>query len=587
VWGGKTSTARETRGPQGTRSDARAWWSLIFALLAMSIAVVDTTVLNVAVPTIARELDASLPAVQWVLTGHSITFACLLVIGGRLGDVHGPRRLLLIGAAVFGVGSLLASVSTSIAMLVVSKALIQGTGAALLTPNTMSLVANTFEGERRATAFAAWGTAMGCCAISGPVLGGYLTTYHSWRWALRLNVVIVPVVIVGLLVVAARDRRSTARPRLDAVGALLIAVGTFFLIFGLSQGASYGFLRPIRDFTVLGHVVWPTTAPFSVGALALVLGFSALNAFVRVERSKERRQLDPLFALSQFRVRAFSYAAASSCFISFSQFGTSFSLALYLQSSRGLTPVENGLWLLPAAVGALTGAPLGGRLSRNVGATSAFRVGLALHAGAVAAQAFLLSSGVDYWLLLPSFLAYGFGAGILNSQTNRIILDGVAPSATGAASGITSTMRQAAAACGVAVIGAVFAVTTRRYGVDSAIKPALSITFGSLLVATALAWRLPHVDGRRQGARTGSLRADPVTVAGSSTESMQMATGTVKFFNAEKGFGFISREQGDDVFVHFSNIQSDGYKTLDEGQRVEFDVAPGRKGEEAQNVRVV
>jgi EmrB/QacA subfamily drug resistance transporter len=587
VKGGRVSAAEEICGPQAARSNARAWWSLVFALLAMSIAVVDTTVLNVAVPTIGRELDASLPAVQWVITGYSITFACLLVIGGRLGDVHGPRRMLLIGATVFGIGSLLASASTSIAMLVVSKALIQGSGAALLTPNTMSLVANTFDGERRATAFAAWGTAMGCCAISGPVLGGYLTTYHSWRWALRLNVVIVPVVIIGLLVVAQRDRRSSARPKLDAVGALLIAVGTFFVIFGLSQGAAYGFLQPIRDFTVLGHMVWPMTAPVSVGAVALVGGLVVLYGFVMVERSKERRQLDPLFALSQFRVRAFSYATASGCFISFSQFGTAFSLALYLQSSRGLTPVENGFWLLPAAAGALTGAPIGGRLSRHVGATSAFRFGLVLHAGAVVALAFLLSWGVDYGLLLPAFVAYGFGAGILNSQTNRLILHGVDPSATGAASGITTTMRQATAACGVAVVGAVFAVSTRRYGVDSAIKPALCITFAALLVAIALAWRLPHVDGRRAGPGAGSLLGDPVTVAGSSTESMEMATGTVKFFNAEKGFGFISRTSGDDVFVHFSSIQSDGYKTLDEGQRVEFDVAPGRKGEEAQNVRVV
>jgi EmrB/QacA subfamily drug resistance transporter len=474
--------------------DPRRWWTLAIALLGMTIAVIDTTVLNVSVPTIMRDLDTSLGSVQWVITGYALTFASMLVIGGRLGDIYGPRRLVMIGAAVFGVGSLLASISTSIPTLIVSKAIVEGIGAALLTPNTLSVIANTFDGEERTTAFAAWATAMGASSVFGPVLGGYLTTFHSWRWALRINVVIAPIVVIGLLLVARRDGYTGKRPRLDLTGALLIATGTFCIIFGLSQGGSYGYWRPIRDFTVLGQQVWPSAAPLSVVPIAFALGLVILAGFVLVEREKERRERDPLFPLSQFRSPTFGLTTVIGTLVSFSQMGTAYCLVLYLQGSRALSPARNGLWLLPATGASLVAAPLGGWLGRRLGATNVYRGSLALHALGLVVNAIMLSTHLSYWFLLPSFIVYGAGAGMLMSQSNRLILHDVDPRSTGAASGINTMTRQTAAACGVAVGGAIFALATQRYGIHAAIKPTMFTMLVALVAGLALTTRLPQID---------------------------------------------------------------------------------------------
>jgi EmrB/QacA subfamily drug resistance transporter len=473
--------------------------TLGLVLLAMILAVIDTTVLNVAIPTIRSELDASLPAVEWVITGYALMFASLLVVGGRLGDIYGPRRLVMVGAGVFGLGSLVASVSTSIPMLIISKAVIQGSGAALLTPNTLSLIANTFHGAERTRAFAIWATAMSTGAVSGPILGGFLTTYHSWRWAFRINVIVAPIVVLGLWRLARPDGRTGRRPRLDLVGSVLVAAATFLIVFGISQGSTYGYLRPVTDFVVLGLRVWPSTAPLSIVPLAFLLGLAAVAGFVRVEGAKERRRLEPLFEISQFRVRTFSLTTIITCFVSFGQLGVSYLLALYLQGSRHLTPMENGLWVMPSAGASIVGSLFSSRLAGRVGITNALRVGLVLHIAGVAGEAFLLSSHLSYPYILPSFVVYGFGGGIVMALMNPLLLRQVDPAAAGAASGMSATSRQAATACGVAVCGALFTVTTRRYGVHAAIKPAMLAPFLALLGALVVALRLPQVDRHPPG----------------------------------------------------------------------------------------
>jgi EmrB/QacA subfamily drug resistance transporter len=468
--------------------------TLGLVLLAMILAVIDTTVLNVGIPTIQKELDAGLPAVQWVITGYALVFASLLVVGGRLGDIYGPRRLVMVGAGIFGAGSLVASASTSIAMLIISKAVIQGSGAALLTPNTLSLIANTFYGAERTRAFAIWATAMSTGAVSGPILGGYLITYHSWRWAFRINVIVAPIVVLGLWRLARPDGRSGRRPRLDLVGSVLVALATFLVVFGLSQGSKYGYLRPVADFVVLGQRIWPSTAALSVVPLAFVLGLVGIVAFVRVESAKERRGFDPLFAISQFRVRTFSLTTIIMCFVSFGQLGVAYLLALYLQGSRHLTPMQNGIWVIPSAGSSIIGSLFSSRLARRVGITNALRVGLVLHISGVVGEAFLLSSDLSYAYVLPAFVVYGFGGGIVMALMNPLLLRQVDPASAGAASGISATSRQAATACGVAMCGALFTVATSRYGIHDAIRPAMLAPFLALLAALVVAALLPQLD---------------------------------------------------------------------------------------------
>ena len=179
--------------------DPTRWVTLAIAILSAFIVVLDNTVLNVSIPTILRELHTNLPSLEWVITGYALTFAALLIIGGRLGDVYGHRRIFIIGAALFGAGSLLASVSTSVGELIFGEAVIEGVGASLMLPATLAVLSSTFRGRERAAAFAAWGATAGVAAAAGPVVGGFLTTNYSWRWSFRINVIIAPLAVLGAL----------------------------------------------------------------------------------------------------------------------------------------------------------------------------------------------------------------------------------------------------------------------------------------------------------------------------------------------------------------------------------------------------
>src|SRR5690348_12782504 len=172
----------------GAELDPRRWIAASIAIVSVAIPVLDNTILNLAVPTILREFHTQLASLQWVITGYSLTFATLLIIGGRLGDIYGHRRMFLLGATIFGVGSFLASISNSVPQLFVGEALIEGIGASMMIPATLSILTTTFTGAERPKAFAAWGAVAGASVAFGPILGGWLTTDYSWRWGFRINV---------------------------------------------------------------------------------------------------------------------------------------------------------------------------------------------------------------------------------------------------------------------------------------------------------------------------------------------------------------------------------------------------------------
>ena len=233
-------------------TDPRRWLTLAIVIMAAFIVVLDNSVLYVAIPTILREFHTTLPSLQWVVTGYSLTFATLLIIGGRLGDVYGHRRIFIIGAALFGLGSFVASISQSVPQLVLGEAIIEGVGAALMMPATLAILSGTFSGRERGTAFAMWGATAGVGVAFGPVIGGFLTTNYSWRWAFRINVIVVPIAIIGALLFMRRGHRGERSLGIDVPGAILVATGMFLLVFGLSEGGTYGWIVP-RDSFVIGE----------------------------------------------------------------------------------------------------------------------------------------------------------------------------------------------------------------------------------------------------------------------------------------------------------------------------------------------
>jgi EmrB/QacA subfamily drug resistance transporter len=454
------------RTGEGTADDAddaaldpRRWLTLGILILTVVLIALDTSVLNVSIPTILRELHTTVPALQWVITGYSLTFASLLIIGGRLGDIYGHRRLFIIGTSLFGIGSLLASVSHSVGALILGEAVIEGIGAALMTPSTLAILSTTFRGRERAKAFAVWGAAAGAAVAFGPVLGGFLTTNYSWRWSFRINVVVAPIAAIGALVLMRNGKRS-ARTPIDIPGAALIATGMFLFVFALSDGGTYGWFEPLKQFSVAGAEVWPKSAPISIVPVAMSVGIVLLFCFVRLERWKARRNADPLFDFRLLNLRSFRYGLLTSLILAMGQLGLLFALPLFLQNAVHLSAQENGLWLLPIGLFVIVGAQVGARLTHRISLGSIIGCGLALETVALLLVIWAVRPGITFWQILPGLTLFGTGLGFASSQLTSVILSEISPERSGVASGASSTTRQMGGAFGAAIIGSLITVQT-------------------------------------------------------------------------------------------------------------------------------
>jgi EmrB/QacA subfamily drug resistance transporter len=448
--------------PAPEELDPARWIALGIAVLAAFIVVLDNTVLNVSIPTILRDLHTTLPSLEWVITGYALTFAALLIIGGRLGDAYGHRRIFIIGLALFGVGSLLASIATSVGQLILGEAVIEGIGASLMMPTTLAILSGTFKGRERATAFAAWGATAGVAAAFGPVVGGWLTTDYSWRWSFRINVIVAPVAIIGAIVFMKRTAQPARRVRIDVPGAFLIAAGMFLLVFALSEGGVYGWWRPIKDFSVAGHTVWIATSAVSPIPVLLLLSVLILGGFVWLDLRIERHGGDPLFKFSQLQLKTYRYGLLTVAVVAMGQLGLSFVLPIFLQDAKHLTAARNGLWLLPTGLFVIVGAQIAGLLSRRLGTTLIVRIGLVLYTVGILLILWVVSVRITVWDLLPGLALYGLGIGFAGAQLTNVILSEIPLVDSGSASGANSTIRQVGSALGVSVIGSLLTVQTIR-----------------------------------------------------------------------------------------------------------------------------
>ncbi|MBV8983773.1 MAG: MFS transporter, partial [Acidimicrobiia bacterium] len=444
------------------------------------------------------------PSLQWVVTGYALTFAALLIIGGRLGDVYGHRNVFMVGAALFGIGSFLASVSTSVGELILGEAIIEGIGASLMLPATLAILSATFTGRIRATAFAAWGATAGVGAALGPLVGGFLTTNYSWRWAFRINVIVAPLAIIAAALFIARTERKSDRPRVDIPGALLIAAGMFLIVFALSEGGTYGWWKPLERFKVGGTTVWRATQPVSIIPIVLAAGIGLLCAFVAVELRANRRGSDALFELQHLGLKTYRYGLMTVLVLAMGQLGISFVLPLFLQNAKHLSAERNGFWMLPAGIFVIIGAQVGGALTRRLGTMKVVRTGLLIYTAGIFLIFWAVSLNITVWRLLPGLALYGAGVGFAVAQLTNVILSEIPDENAGAASGANSTVRQVGSALGVSVIGALLtartissATTTLR---TAAIPPAVRAHAVAGIRALGSAYMPPASFGRPNAA---------------------------------------------------------------------------------------
>jgi EmrB/QacA subfamily drug resistance transporter len=423
-----------------------------FIALGVAMIIVDATIVNVAIPSIIRDIGISVTDAEWVNSIYSLVFASLLLTTGRVGDIVGRRRLFVIGTVAFVAASLVAALAPSAGVLILGRFL-QGVGGAMLLPASLSTVNAMYQGRDRAVAFAIWGSTIGGAAALGPLIGGWLTTSFSWRWAFLINVPIGAVVVYGLLRHVPETRDPQARRGVDVPGTALSVVGLGALVFALIEGQRYGWWQPTADFGAAG-LRWPldTVSPSGV---AFVLAAGCAVGFVLVERRRLSRGDLALLDLSLFDIASFRYGNIAALIVALGEFGLLFALPLYLQTVLGYSALDTGVLLVALALGTFLASPFAARIANARGGRTVVRLGLALEVVGIVGIGLAVDVGISGWRLVPWLFLYGAGVGLATAQLTGVILADVAVEESGQAAAVQSTSRQVGAALGTAVLGAV------------------------------------------------------------------------------------------------------------------------------------
>ena len=483
------------------------WLGLAMLSTGVAMIIVDATIVNVAVPSIIRDLKLDSSQAEWINTIYALVFAALLITLGRLGDVFGRRRLYVGGLSIFILASVLAGLAPSGDTLILARVL-QGVGGAMILPSTQAILNANFQGRDRAIAFGIWGSVIGGVAAVGPLLGGFLTTYFSWRWAFFINIPVGLLAIAGTWHYIGESRDEQAKPGFDLPGFLLITFGLGAVVFGLIEGRQYGWWAPNsrHAFAVLGWA-WPLES-VSVIPFALAGGLLALVAFAVVETRRRRAGRFYLFDFSLWRNRAFRFGNLAGTIVSLGEFGLLFALPLFLQAVLGYSAFDTGLVFLALAVGAFFAAPGAATLARRYGPRWVVTLGMALEALGIIATTLLISTSVNGFLLAVPLFVYGIGVGFATAQLTSIVLSDVPVESSGIASGANSTLRQVGSALGIAILGTVLfstLVTQTASGLAASL-PGLSADCAQLvttLVDDSAGQVLPALRNPTQAAGAG------------------------------------------------------------------------------------
>ncbi|WP_405831576.1 DHA2 family efflux MFS transporter permease subunit [Streptomyces sp. NBC_00105] len=454
-------TDTKLRGP--------AVWALVLTGVASFMAALDNLVVTTALPAIREDLGGRLEDLEWTVNAYTLTFAVLLMFGAALGDRFGRRRLFIAGLAIFTGASAAAALSPGIDALIAARA-VQGVGAAIMMPLTLTLLTAAVPAARRGMALGIYGAVTGLAVASGPLIGGSLTEHISWQWIFWLN---VPIGLALIPLARLRLAESTAPgARLDVPGTLLISGGLFGIVYALVNANSEGW----TSATVLTGLI--------VGA-ALVGGFIH-HGFTHA---------NPMLPMRLFQNRGFLGINIASLLMFLGMFGSIFLLSQFLQGVAGYSPTEAGLRMLPWTGMPMIVAPLAGILSDRIGGRPVVAAGLAFQALGLGWFAAVLSTDVSYAAQLPPLILSGIGMALYFAPAANVLMSTVAPADQGRASGTNNALREVGGALGVAVLASVFSAQggyeSPQAFTDGTI-PALWIGAGAVALAAAFALLLPR-----------------------------------------------------------------------------------------------
>ena len=460
----------------------RKWWTLGAVSFGLFMIMLDNTIVNVALPSIQRDLEIGISELEWVVNGYALTFAVVMLTGGKLADLLGRRLIFVVGLAIFTAASLACGMAPSAEWLIGAR-IVQGVGAALMNPATLSIITATFPPRQRGMAIGIWAGVSALALAIGPLVGGVIAEHLHWGWIFFIN---VPVGVLAILVarlVITETRDTSAEQRLDVPGLATSAVGLFALTYGLIEANTYG---------------WTSVRILSLFGLAA----AALVAFVVLEL----RQRVPMLDLSLFRDSTFAGANTVMMLVALAMFGVFFFVSLFVQNILGYSATEAGATFLPMTLLIILIAPFAGRYSDRVG--SRWLMGAGMVCVGVSLLIFSrLDMGSDFWSLLPGLLVGGVGMALAMTPTTAAAMGAVPVDKAGVGSAVLNSMRQVGGSLGIAVMGAIVtshvepvsaptAETAAQFvsGFQDALLVAAAIAFVAAIVAVTTVRKHRHAD---------------------------------------------------------------------------------------------
>jgi EmrB/QacA subfamily drug resistance transporter len=434
------------------------WAVLLVVSLGFFMTLLDLTIVNIAIPNMITKLHASLDDILWVINAYALVLAVLVITAGRLGDLIGPRPMFLAGIAVFTAASAACGLAPSPGWLIGFRA-VQGLGAAMLMPQTLTIITNTFPPERRGAAFGVWGAVAGVATVAGPTLGGLLVTAYDWRAIFYVNLPIGVIVLI-LTPLIIPHFVPGRRHRLDIPGVLLASAALLAICYGLVEGQKYN---------------WGTITGFISIPLILGLGVLLLIAFLLVQRMTQGKE--PLVPFALFRDRNYSVTNWISGVLAIGMMGIFLPFTIYLQSVLGFSALKAGLVMAPASLLSIFVAPVAGRLTDKIGGKFILMLGLSLFAIGIGWIAGIAHPNTSWPTFLGPLIVVGFGMGCIFAPLVTTAMRNIQPQLAGAASGVLNTVRQVGLVIGTAAVGALLqnrlvANMTREASIRSAALPA-------------------------------------------------------------------------------------------------------------------
>jgi EmrB/QacA subfamily drug resistance transporter len=459
----------------------RKWWTLGAVAFGLFMIMLDNTIVNVALPSIQRDLEIGISELEWVVNGYALTFAVVMLTGGKLADMFGRRLIFIVGLAVFTAASLACGLAPSADALIAAR-IVQGVGAALMNPATLSIITATFPPRQRGMAIGIWAGVAALALAIGPLVGGLIAEHLAWGWIFFINVPVGIVAIVVARLVIHESKDTSEEQRLDIPGLATSAIGLFALTYALIEANTYG---------------WTSTRILALLAVAA----AALVAFVLLEL----HQRVPMLDVRLFKNSTFAGANATMMLVALAMFGVFFFVSLFVQNILGYSATQAGATFLPMTVLIILIAPAAGKLSDHIGSRWLMGAGMVF-----VATSLLIFSRLDassgFWNLLPGLLVGGLGMALAMTPTTAAAMGSVPVDKAGVGSAVLNSMRQVGGSLGIAIMGAIVAshvsappgspqsVPQFISGFQSALMVAAGIAFVAAIVAVATVRTHPHAE---------------------------------------------------------------------------------------------